>query len=311
MITVIFHRQVAGHDIRVATEADVEAVRRLLNRSLRAYAMGDNGALDRQIAAGFGWVLSAGHDILAFVSADMRPSSIAGIVAAAVANGEHATACADRLLPLVEGDLLARGAVALVHIGHARWLTEMLQAHGFRRRDAVVTYGWNASRLGVHGNRSVTIRPGEVDFLEDIVALDKRVFDGIWHKPVGELRRAVNGTSDFTVATAGGEVVGYQWHERNETHGHLARLAVSPEWQGRGVGTRLFTEALARMVDAGIMWITLNTQLSNTRSRDLYERFGFQIVGLPAPVMWKDLPTPGAYYDPVVAGREQDGTAGP
>ncbi len=302
-MAVLHFRRDTLHNARVATEADLETVRRLLDRSSRAYSTGGD-TLDRRIAAGFGWVLNAGRDILAFVSADMRPFSIAGIVAAVVGNGERSALCADRLLPLVEGDLRARGVVALVHIGHASWLTEMLEDHGFGRRETVLTYGWNASRVAVLGNRFVVVQPGTMGFLEDIVALDQRIFGRMWHKPASELQRAVvSKTCDFTVATMGGQLVGYQWNERDGTHGHLTRLAVSPEWQGREVGTRLLTQALAGMVDAGITWITLNTQLSNTRSRSLYERFGFQTVGQPAPVLWKELPSPTVGHETVSTGQ--------
>ena len=284
-----FFRRASVYSARVAAIEDLEAIRSLLDHSWRCYSGDLPPTLTWHGEAGLTWVVSASRDILGMMSAELRSFSIATIVAAAVGNGETAARCADALLPLAETALRARGVSALAHIGNAPWLTEMLGAHGFRTRQTVVTYGWNAYPLQVGGDLSITVQPARSRHLDEVAVLDRRIFDPIWHKPASELQRAFTRASEFTVATDADRVVGYQWNERNETHGHLTRLAVNPDWQSRGVGTRLFTETLSGMVEAGLTWITLNTQTDNVHSRTLYERYGFQIVGQPMPVMWKDL----------------------
>ena len=277
------------YDARAATAADIETIRRLLRYSWRVHLAGDPETWNSRIGFGLTWVLGAGKRIMGLISASMRPFSIACIFAAAVSNGERVTTYADSLLPAVEAGVRAHGAAALIHVGHALWLVEMLEARGFRQRDTVVTYGWNASPLHVAGNPAITVRPAAATDLANIVALDQRIFGPVWHIPATELEPALRRGFAFKVATAAGHIVGYQWSKIDETHAHLTRLAVSPEWQDNGVGTRLLTDALAGMVEGGITWVTLNTQLSNPRARSLYERYGFRALGAPAPVMWKDL----------------------
>jgi ribosomal-protein-alanine N-acetyltransferase len=119
--------------------------------------------------------------------------------------------------------------------------------------------------------------------------LDQDVFGPIWHKQIADFRGALRRAFLFTVARWDDQIIGYQWSEKVEEHGHLTRLAVRPDWEGKGVGTRLLTEAMVAMVRAGATWITLNTQEDNLRSRRLYERHGFRPINHRVAVLWKDL----------------------
>jgi ribosomal-protein-alanine N-acetyltransferase len=122
------------------------------------------------------------------------------------------------------------------------------------------------------------------------VSLDEHIFGSLWHKPTNNFEEALARAFMFTVAELDGQIVGYQWCEKHERHGHITRLGVRPGWEGQGVGTRLLTEALAAMVKAGITWVTLNTQESNLRSRMLYERHGFRPLNDDrVAVLWKDV----------------------
>jgi ribosomal-protein-alanine N-acetyltransferase len=92
----------------------------------------------------------------------------------------------------------------------------------------------------------------------------------------------------FKVALAGQEIVGYQFNEVVKTDGHLARLAVLPAWQGRGIGTRLLAEAVTYFGQNGAERILLNTQEDNERARRLYGHFGFHPTGERVPV-WQEI----------------------
>jgi ribosomal-protein-alanine N-acetyltransferase len=153
----------------------------------------------------------------------------------------------------------------------------------------VVTYEWHYQPVTVSGNRSLTVRSAHLRDLPTLLSLDKHIFSPIWHKPISSFEEALARAFVFTVAEQDGEIVGYQWCEKQKGHGHITRLAVGPDWEGRGVGTRLLTEALVSMVKAGVNWITLNTQESNLRSQTLYERHGFRLTGDRVAVLWKDL----------------------
>jgi GNAT superfamily N-acetyltransferase len=275
---------------RLAGPLDANAIGRLMDTAWRAYQGFETSTwLDRGLR-GDGWVACRGREVRGFMAVSLRPFGLARIVATAVANGDSAEEFAAAVLPPALAALKLRNVVSILFVGDAPWLTELLEAHGFEQRETVITYGRHASApVPIVGNTSVRLQPADTSMLTELAALDRLAFGPIWHKPVEELTRVLAGEHPFVVAMHDGSIVGYQWHGYENEHGHINRLAVSPDWQGRGVGARLLTEAMAAMVEVGVTWITLNTQQSNARSRRLYERFGFERVGHPAPLMWKDL----------------------
>jgi ribosomal protein S18 acetylase RimI-like enzyme len=52
-------------------------------------------------------------------------------------------------------------------------------------------------------------------------------------------------------------------------------LSVLPEYQNRGIGTRLLTDAERRARASGCSKLTLEVHATNTAAQRLYERFGF------------------------------------
>jgi ribosomal protein S18 acetylase RimI-like enzyme len=59
---------------------------------------------------------------------------------------------------------------------------------------------------------------------------------------------------------------------------YLANMAVSPEFQGRGIGSNLMTHAEDKAWRAGLKKCSLIVDLENPAARRLYERCGYQVV---------------------------------
>ena len=274
---------------RVATSSEIRAGQQMIEQASRVYVSVRPGLLREYVRSSMCWVTRDLDAIHGFMMAEMRPFSVAAITAAAISNGRGVGSYIGTLLPLVEHTVQQHGAVALVHVGYAPWLTHHLSRRGFLERETVVTYGWDRHPVTVAGNRAVTVRAAHRPDLVDVVMLDRRIFGPVWHKQATEFENVLNRAFDFSVAEWNGQIVGYQWSDNSGDHGHLSRLAVRPDWEGRGVGTRLLTETLVAMVNAGVAWITLNTQEGNLRSRMLYERHGFRLVDHRVAVLWKDL----------------------
>ena len=274
---------------RVATSSEIRAAQQMIEQASRVYVSVRPGLLSEYVRSSMCWVTGDPDAIDGFMMAEMRPFSVAAITAAVISNGRGVGSYIDALLPLVEHTVQHHDAAALVHVGYAPWLTHYLSRHGFVARETVVTYGWDRRPVTVAGNRAVTVRAADHPDLVDVVALDRRIFGPVWHKRATEFENALNRAFDFSVAEWNGQIVGYRWSDKSGDHGHLSRLAVRPAWEGRGVGTRLLTETLVAMVNAGVAWITLNTQEDNLRSRMLYERHGFRLVDHRVAVLWKDL----------------------
>ena len=286
---MFFRRQAPVIEARAATPGDAEAVQRLIARARRVHLRMSPDQVPLRLQPGLGWVADDRDGVNAFMLAEIQPSPIALITAAALGDDWQVSAYLDTFLPLVEGRSRVEGATSLVQIGHAPWLTSVLGGSGFVSRDWVVTYEWNYQPVIVSGNRWVTVRSAHLRDLPTLLSLDKQIFGPLWHKPINSFEEALARALSFSVAERDGVIGGYQWCEKHQRHGHITRLAVRPDWEGQGIGTRLLTEALSSMVEAGVTWITLNTQESNLRSQTLYERYGFRLTGDRVAVLWKDL----------------------
>jgi ribosomal protein S18 acetylase RimI-like enzyme len=82
------------------------------------------------------------------------------------------------------------------------------------------------------------------------------------------------------VAECAGVLVGYnciRLFARREAQ--LARMAVAPAWQGRGLGRALLVDALNAAMLGGSRTVSLNTQADNHRAQQLYARYGFHFTG--------------------------------
>jgi ribosomal-protein-alanine N-acetyltransferase len=286
---MFFRRHAPAIEARVASPGDADAVQRLVTRAWRVYLRITPDQVLLRLGSELSWVAADRGGVSALMLIEIQPFPIAFITAAALSDDWRVSAYLETFLPLVEESARHEGATGLVQIGHAPWLTSVLNHQGFVSRDWVVTYEWKYQPVAVNGNRSVTVRSARLHDLPTLLSLDRQIFGPLWHKPIKTFEEALARPFIFFVAQCDGEIIGYQWCEKQERHGHITRLAVRPDWEGQGVGTRLLTEALVSMVEAGVTWITLNTQESNLRSQMLYERHGFSSTGERVAVLWKDL----------------------
>lgn len=278
------------YEVRSATPDDAGAVQQLIARARRIYLRTSPGMMLLQLRQPeLAWVAGKGDGVSAFMLAEIQPSLVVLITAAAIGDNWTVSSYLDGFLPLVEETVRPQGATALAQIGYAPWLTAVLNTQGFLSKDWVMTYEWHYQPVTVRGNLSVTIRAAHLRDLPALLALDECIFGPMWHKPASSFEEALAQSFVFTVAEMNNQIVGYQWSDKHQGHGHLTRLAVRPGWEGNGVGSRLLTEALQALVKAGVTWITLNTQESNLRSQMLYERHGFRLTGDRVAVLWKDL----------------------
>ena len=87
-----------------------------------------------------------------------------------------------------------------------------------------------------------------------------------------------------TVAEDNGCVIGYQISTGSRLGGHLARLGVRKEAQGRGIGSALVSDLIQRLSSQNLGRVTVNTQSDNAASLSLYQKMGFVQTGEQYPV---------------------------
>ncbi len=130
----------------------------------------------------------------------------------------------------------------------------------------------------------ILIRPMVPDDFSQVYSVDQKAFETIWRNSEEQLKIAFVKALSATVAELDQKVVGYQISTSSSQIGHLARLAVDPAFQNKGVGSSLLTDVLDQLQRQGIVQVTVNTQMRNKVSLELYQKFGFKQLDQVYPV---------------------------
>ena len=85
-------------------------------------------------------------------------------------------------------------------------------------------------------------------------------------------------TAEYSIIMFDGEPAGQIIVDRSEKAISLTDIALLPEFQGKGIGSRLISDLQAEACDSGRMMI-LSVERSNTAAKRLYDRLGFVVVG--------------------------------
>jgi ribosomal-protein-alanine N-acetyltransferase len=260
---------------------------------VRAVVPADEGAID-SLQRGPRDLLLAEREgqIGGFWSTQVDPEPVARIQALAVRDDWPLPETLAALLHRAEPSLCARGVRMLAFIGAETWLLDHLARLGFQLSDTIVTMHKNDWRIPTRGNAQVTVDRASSGDLEAMLAIDARAFDVLWHNTKRGLVEYLDTAPYFVVARWNGRVVGYAHAVVAGRHGHLTRVAVHPDWQGRQIGARLLAESIDFFRQRGVYGITLNTQHANVRARRLYRWFGFRVLGQEAQVLVLALTSP-------------------
>ena len=135
--------------------------------------------------------------------------------------------------------------------------------------------------------------------LRAIEEIERRSYRTPWSRSMfaGELAKA---SSICLGAWEGERLVGYVVNSRYVDAWHVMNVAVDPDFQRRGIATRLLERLFELTRDDQRRGYTLEVRVSNETAIGLYERLGFESRGLrrgyytdnreDALVMWKDPP---------------------
>lgn len=180
--------------------------------------------------------------------------------------------------------LLASDTSAAAVLCLSTWLTPLVERTGFRPETAIVFLEWRGGSLDIPSRPVGQIRPMKAGDMSQVLRIDNRAFGYLWTMGDETLARAYDQANYVTLLELDGEIAGYQLSTSSVYGAHLARLAVSPDFQGRGVGTALVQDLLEHFREVGISRITVNTQADNLASLALYERLGFQSTDHSYPI---------------------------
>ena len=165
-------------------------------------------------------------------------------------------------------------------------LEEFLLKGGFQEINRVVSLVWDVSSARwPEPGEQVEIREMTPADLPHVLAIDRAAFHPLWRNTLDELQAAFIVSYYSSVGLVDGQVRGYQISTVNPQGGHLARLAVDPELQGKRIGASILDDLLERFTREGIVEVSVNTQQDNQRSLALYRKFGFNPLEGSYPVM--------------------------
>lgn len=286
--------------IRPATPADLPAIRRLWQESRHIFLAGgleDVPDLLRRGSAALGHWPGAADELWGFVAcaaageeplADLQRISLRAAVLARRLPPDAAPA---QLVRRVLAGLTETGPpLEVMALTDESWLIRLLTEGGFTTADYLCFY--LRTRRSLPAAPSVALlRPLAQDEIPALAALDNLAFSSLWRMSRAELTELCF-TCRLHAALIDGQLAGYSalalhpaQDRHDEAQAQLSRLAVHPDFQGRGVGRQLLAESIAFAHAHDTYRVLLNTPESNQRSRQLYELFHFRRYGARVPVL--------------------------
>jgi ribosomal protein S18 acetylase RimI-like enzyme len=187
-------------------------------------------------------------------------------------------------------ELVGKGRFVAAAIVMQDWFRELLLSSGFTSRQSIVMLERDGGPpIGRTLPPGISMRAMMAFDLPGVSEVDEAAFELLWQNTLPTLERAYPQAMWATVAELDGQVIGYQLSTRNPIGVHLARLAIRPVLQGKGLGYALVADLIQHAWQNGISHFTVNTQNDNATSLALYRRMGFREVGEHYPVYQTDV----------------------
>lgn len=227
----------------------------------------------------------SGH--LAGVMGASHPfNGAAWVRVACVSEGSPEDEVIGALWESVRAGLRTSGAASCWLLALDPWIEAYTNTMGMSPSEMLVSlrYGSSTALPAAPVVPGLSLEPGDLRDVAAMAAIDQRAFVPPFQMTYPDVRHAYRHSTTATVARLDDEMVGYQISTRHGSTGHLARLAVLPEMQGRGIGGALVREVLAAFRRRQVEVVTVNTQGSNLRSQTVYQAYGFQRSGYDMPM---------------------------
>jgi len=182
-------------------------------------------------------------------------------------------------------DLEKYGKIKISAITLQSWMQTLLKESGFTNDEQILIMSWAGEKPPEWTlPKGITIRAmTEVD-LPHVAEVDAVAFTPLWQNPLSMLEQAYSQAVNATVAESMDEIVGYQISTHSPFGAHLARLAVHPEIQRRGIASALIGDLLTQLLAKEVAQLSVNTQSKNERSIALYTKNGFKRTDEEYPV---------------------------
>lgn len=270
--------------VRPATSQDRPRLANLLSRARwRHFHLDWRDPLDT-IEAAPNLIAEADGRLVAYLAAPPDPAGAAWLRSFCVDPGFTPLPAWRRLWAEAASQNVAQGVQQVASLLSGDWMRPLLAEAGFRETNAVVFFEWSRDRLPQPPSAAPSVRSLRTEDLPGVVRVDSRAFGLLWQNGHDSLAAALRQSIVATGIEIDGRLAAYQLTTASPFGAHLARLAVDPEFQRRGLAQALVVDLLRHLERRGYRSITLNTQADNLRSQDLYRKLGFRETGQRYPV---------------------------
>ncbi len=236
------------------------------------------------------WIAEHDHEPIGMVAIPIDHSPSVWIRGAAVADHYEPLSIFAALIDHALPRLQSSGVQQVASIGYPDWYADLLKDTQFTQLVQVISMRKDDRALpDLRLEPNVIIRPARSIDVPTIVANDRAAFDEVWWYSDRSIAHVLPLVAHFVVLELDGQIVGHAFSDVYGGQGHLIRLAVHPNFQGRGLGEKLLIESLRYQIEAGAYPLTVNTQSDNLASQKLYKRLGYRSIGVPVRVMKKSV----------------------
>ncbi len=242
------------------------------------------------LGAPYYWALEEGRQITAALAC---PTEVEGIawVRLFVSTGQWSPEEAwDVLWGTARETIMHTGGATVAAIAMQPWFQKILADSNFENRQNIVMLEWQNQPWTANKVEGVRIRRMTESDIPSVTEVDHAAFEPLWHNSLDTLQRAFSQALVVTVAETKEGIIGYQLTTGHGQRAHLARLAVHPNLQGRGIGRALLNDLFAYLMRTGTTRLSVNTQSDNRFSLKLYKNMGFKRTGEEYPVYTFEVP---------------------
>lgn len=150
-------------------------------------------------------------------------------------------------------------------------LKEFYIKNGFFEKENLIKYQMEPYKI----SSNIELHKAKIGDLEELVTIDKLAFGEFWEQGENNLKHSLNHNKiNFLVYKINKQIIAYAIHDDK----YINRLAVLPEFQGKGIGKKILQKIISNFWENEIKVIGLNTQITNEKARLLYENIGFKEI---------------------------------
>lgn len=178
------------------------------------------------------------------------------------------------------------GIQKLYSIPLSSWYERLLRNSGLQSATKIVTLVNHQIKTTIVDTPINTqIRELVAKDIEEICDVDKIAFPPLWQISKEDIIQAIAISQNKSVVLdQSSRIIGYQISSNIFDSGHIARIAVLPEFQKQNIASALIQNLMSCFISLGVGTVTVNTSSDNIPATNLYLRHNFSFTQNNYPI---------------------------